>query len=66
VLHSGLTKHIPIDIGQALVKVRFVVRVAWVPLREIPGLGTILYAVSIGPLSQALLPAFLVPTARTT
>jgi uncharacterized membrane protein YczE len=28
------------------------------------GLGTIVYAVAIGPLSQALLPAFLVSTTR--
>ena len=41
VLHSGLTKHFPIDIGQALVIVSFVVMLAWIPLREMPGLGTI-------------------------
>jgi uncharacterized membrane protein YczE len=48
VLHSGLTKHFPIDIGQALVIVSFVVMVAWVPLREIPGPGTISNAIVIG------------------
>ena len=39
VLHSGLTKWFPIDIGQALVLVSFVVMLAWIPLREMPGLG---------------------------
>ena len=48
VLHSGLTKHFPIDIGQALVIVSFVVMLAWIPLREIPGLGTISNAIVIG------------------
>ena len=48
VLHSGLTKHVPIDIGQALVIVSFVVMLAWIPLREIPGLGTISNAILIG------------------
>jgi uncharacterized membrane protein YczE len=48
VLHSGLTKHVPIDIGQALVIVSFVVMLAWIPLREIPGLGTISNALVIG------------------
>jgi uncharacterized membrane protein YczE len=48
VLHSGLTKHFPIDIGQALVIVSFVVMLAWIPLREIPGLGTISNALVIG------------------
>jgi uncharacterized membrane protein YczE len=48
VLHSGLTRHFPIDIGQALVIVSFVVMLAWIPLREIPGLGTISNAIVIG------------------
>jgi uncharacterized membrane protein YczE len=48
VLHSGLTKHFPIDIGQALVIVSFVVMLAWIPLREMPGLGTISNAIVIG------------------
>jgi uncharacterized membrane protein YczE len=48
VLHSGLTKHVPIDIGQALVIVSFVVMLAWIPLREMPGLGTISNAIVIG------------------
>ena len=48
VLHSGLTKWFPIDIGQALVLVSFVVMLAWIPLREMPGVGTISNAIVIG------------------
>jgi uncharacterized membrane protein YczE len=48
VLHSGLTHHFPIDIGAALVIVSFVVMLAWIPLREVPGLGTISNALVIG------------------
>ena len=48
VLHSGLTKHVPIDIGQALVIVSFVVMLAWIPLREMPGIGTVSNAIVIG------------------
>src|ERR1700712_3512373 len=48
VLHSGLTHHFPIDIGQALVIVSFVVMLAWIPLREIPGIGTVSNAIVIG------------------
>jgi uncharacterized membrane protein YczE len=48
VLHSGLTLHFPIDIGAALVIVSFVVMLAWIPLREVPGLGTISNAIVIG------------------
>jgi uncharacterized membrane protein YczE len=48
VLHSGLTRHVPLDIGQALVLVSFLVMLAWIPLREVPGLGTISNAIVIG------------------
>jgi uncharacterized membrane protein YczE len=48
VLHSGLTHWFPIDIGQALVIVSFVVMLGWIPLREKPGLGTISNALIIG------------------
>jgi uncharacterized membrane protein YczE len=48
VLHSGLTKWFPIDIGQALVIVSFVVMLGWIPLREMPGIGTISNALVIG------------------
>jgi uncharacterized membrane protein YczE len=55
VLHSGLTRHVPIDIGQALVIVSFVVMLAWIPLREVPGLGTISNALVIGLSTDAFL-----------
>jgi uncharacterized membrane protein YczE len=55
VLHSGLTHHFPIDIGQALVIVSFVVMIAWIPLREIPGIGTISNALVIGLSTDAFL-----------
>ncbi|MGC4109175.1 MAG: hypothetical protein QM747_01835 [Nocardioides sp.] len=55
VLHSGLTKHVPIDIGQALVIVSFVVMLAWIPLREMPGIGTISNALVIGFSTDAFL-----------
>jgi uncharacterized membrane protein YczE len=55
VLHSGLTHHFPIDIGQALVIVSFLVMLAWIPLREIPGIGTISNALVIGFSTDAFL-----------
>jgi uncharacterized membrane protein YczE len=58
VLHSGLIHHIPITLGQALVLVSFVVLVLWIPLREMPGLGTISNAVVVGLACDATL-AFL-------
>jgi uncharacterized membrane protein YczE len=59
VLHSGVTEHVPLDIGQALVVVSFVVMLAWIPLREMPGIGTVSNALVIGLSTDAFL--FLLP-----
>lgn len=48
VLHSGVIRHVPITIGQAVILMSFVVLLAWVPLREKPGLGTIANAIVVG------------------
>jgi len=48
VLHSGLAAHLPLTLGQAVVVMSFVVLLAWIPLREVPGLGTISNALVIG------------------
>ncbi len=58
VLHSGLTKWFPVDIGQALVIVSFVVMIGWIPLREMPGIGTISNAIVIGVSTDAFLAVF--------
>jgi uncharacterized membrane protein YczE len=63
VLHSGLTKHVPIDIGQALVVVSFLVMLAWIPLREIPGVGTVSNALVIGLSADAFLSVLSTPHA---
>jgi uncharacterized membrane protein YczE len=65
VLHSGLTKHFPIDIGQALVIVSFIVMLAWIPLREIPGLGTISNAIVIGASTDVFLAVLSRPDAMS-
>jgi uncharacterized membrane protein YczE len=48
VLHSGLIRHVPVTLGQAVVVMSFVVLVLWIPLRETPGLGTISNALVVG------------------
>jgi uncharacterized membrane protein YczE len=48
VLHSGLVRYLPITLGQAVVVMSFVVLLAWIPLRETPGLGTLANAVVVG------------------
>ncbi|MCW2764758.1 MAG: hypothetical protein JWO11_717 [Nocardioides sp.] len=48
VLHSGLIRHLPVTLGQAVVLMSFVVLLLWIPLRETPGLGTISNALAVG------------------
>ena len=48
VLHSGLIRHVPLTLGQAVIVMSFVVLLLWIPLRERPGLGTISNATVIG------------------
>ena len=48
VLHSGLAHLVPLTIGQVIVVMSFVVLLLWIPLREVPGLGTISNALVIG------------------
>jgi uncharacterized membrane protein YczE len=55
VLHSGFTRHVPMTLGQAVVLFSFVVLLLWIPLREMPGLGTISNAVVVGLSADATL-----------
>jgi uncharacterized membrane protein YczE len=55
VLHSGLIRHLPLTLGQAVVVMSFVVLLGWVPLREKPGVGTLANAVVVGLSADATL-----------
>lgn len=48
VLHQGLALHLPISIGTAVIALSIVVLLFWIPLREPPGLGTVLNSVLVG------------------
>ena len=48
VLHYGLALHLPLTIGQVVIAVSFLVLLLWVPLRQAPGIGTVLNALLIG------------------
>ena len=48
VLAQGVSKHTPLSIGAATFAISVVVLLCWIPLREWPGLGTVLNALVIG------------------
>jgi len=55
VLHTGLAEHLPLTLGEALVIVSFLVLLLWIPLREVPGIGTVSNAIVIGVSADAFL-----------
>ena len=63
VLHLGVTRYVPITLGQAVIVLSFVVMLAWIPLRETPGIGTILNALLVGTAADATLWLLDQPTA---
>jgi uncharacterized membrane protein YczE len=48
VFHYGLTRHVPLSFGQVTILVGAVVLLAWIPLKQRPGIGTILNILVIG------------------
>jgi uncharacterized membrane protein YczE len=48
VFAQGVAENTPLTIGSATVVTSFVVLLCWIPLRQLPGLGTILNAIVIG------------------
>ena len=48
VLAEGVSAQTPLAVGTATVAISFVVLLMWIPLRQRPGLGTILNAIVIG------------------
>lgn len=48
VLHQGVARHVPLTFGQVVIVMSVVVLLLWVPLRQRPGLGTVLNAVLVG------------------
>lgn len=48
VFHYGVATHVPLTFGTIAILTSLVVLLLWIPLREIPGLGTIANAVWVG------------------
>ena len=48
VFHLGVAENLEVSLGLVIIAVGFVLLVAWIPLRQRPGVGTVLNAVEIG------------------
>jgi uncharacterized membrane protein YczE len=48
VFHEGLTHHVPLTFGQVVIVVGAIVLLLWIPLKQRPGVGTVLNVILIG------------------
>lgn len=48
VLHQGIATHLGVSIGTVTIAVSVLVLLAWIPLRQMPGLGTVSNALIVG------------------
>jgi len=55
VFHEGLTHHVPLSFGQVVIAVGALVLLLWIPLRQRPGIGTVLNVIVIGLAADATL-----------
>ena len=56
VLAEGMSKHTALAIGTATIVISGLVMLAWIPLRQRPGIGTIANAILIGLAIDVMLP----------
>ena len=64
VLAQGVSRHSPLSIGESTFAISVVVLVLWIPLRERPGLGTVLNAVVIAVAIDVMLDLLPQPSAN--
>lgn len=56
VLHQGVAEHVPWTFGTVVIVTSLVVLLLWIPIRQQPGLGTVLNAVVIGVVVDIVMP----------
>nr|WP_136055823.1 hypothetical protein [Microbacterium sp. K24] len=49
VLTQGIARHVPLSFGVITILVSIVVLLLWIPIRQKPGIGTVLNALLVGP-----------------
>jgi uncharacterized membrane protein YczE len=52
VFHLGVSLHLPVSFGTVMVLAAVAVLLAWIPLRQMPGLGTIANTLLLGPFAD--------------
>jgi len=52
VFHLGVSLHAPLSLGTVMIITAIVVLLAWIPLRQMPGLGTVANTLLLGPFAD--------------
>jgi uncharacterized membrane protein YczE len=52
VFHLGVSLHLPVSFGTVMVLAAVAVLLAWIPLRQMPGLGTVANTLLLGPFAD--------------
>jgi uncharacterized membrane protein YczE len=65
VFHFGVASRLPLSFGGVVIVTGVAVLLLWIPLRQMPGLGTVANAVVIGLATDAALAAIVEPSAVT-
>ncbi|HET7691353.1 MAG TPA: hypothetical protein VFK41_13295 [Nocardioidaceae bacterium] len=63
VFHYGVAEKLPLSFGMVVIVVGLLVLLLWIPLRQMPGLGTVANAIVIGLATDAALAVIPEPTA---
>ena len=61
VFHLGVARHLPVSFGVVMILAAAVVLLAWIPLRQMSGLGTLANALLLGPFADLALTALHTP-----
>ena len=52
VFHLGVSRHLPLSFGTVMILAAVAVLLAWIPLRQMPGLGTLANTLLLGPFAD--------------
>jgi uncharacterized membrane protein YczE len=52
VFHQGAARHLPLSLGVIMILVAIAVLLLWIPLRQMPGLGTVANTLLLGPFTD--------------
>jgi uncharacterized membrane protein YczE len=61
VFHLGVSQHVPLSFGMVMVVTAVAVLLAWIPLRQMPGLGTVANTLLLGPFADLNLALLVTP-----